>query len=80
MLEKMNQINNLLNDGMMTKDLLIKEVYDKNRELNEISTKYYEIQNRLEQVESDYEGQINRMKIRIEDMYKDSDKDTTEAK
>jgi len=32
MLEKLNQINNLLNDGMMTKDLLIKELYDKNRE------------------------------------------------
>jgi len=32
LLDKMNNINNMLNDGLMTKDMLIKELFDKNRE------------------------------------------------
>ena len=79
-LERLQNVSEMLSEGMMTKDMLIKELFERNNENQERQSELNNLRHQLEERDQQYDNQVNKMRARLDSLFEDTDKNSVEAK
>jgi len=79
-LERLQNVSEMLSEGMMTKDMLIKELFERNNENQESQSELNNLRHQLEERDQKYDNQVNKMRARLDSLFEDTDKNSVEAK
>jgi len=68
-LERLQNVSEMLSEGMMTKDMLIKELCERNNENQESQSELNNLRHQLEERDQKYDNQVNKMRARLDSLF-----------
>jgi predicted nuclease with TOPRIM domain len=68
-LERLQNVSEMLSEGMMTKDMLIKELFERNNENQESQSELNNLRHQLEERDQQYDNQVNKMRARLDSLF-----------
>jgi len=78
--ERMAEVTRNLKEGMMVKDMLIKDLFETKNNLMRKDDEIKMLQSQLDESQNLFDRQVEKMKGRLDEMYNEHGADTSEAK
>jgi len=78
--ERMAEVTRNLREGLMVKDMLIKDLFENKNSLMRKDDEIKLLNSQLEDSHNTFDRQVEKMKGRLDELYADSEKDSSESK